>query len=90
MSTHLLFSHIPKNTSSLDLRRFAEFDDAVVTSSQVRVNSVTGRGYGVGFVTYASVDDAARAAELLQGKQLQGTAPRVSVPTAAEAATFGV
>lgn len=90
MSTHLLFSHIPRNTSSSELRAFAGFEDAVVTESRVRVNSVTGRGYGVGFVTYTSVDDAARAVEFLQGKQLHGIVPRISVPTAEEAAAFGV
>lgn len=90
MNTHLLFANIPRTTSSQELVAFCSFDDIVPVSAVVRVDPVTDRSLGVGFVTFASVDDAARAAEALAGKVLGGSVPRVSIPSAAEIASFAV
>ncbi len=90
MSTHLLFSRMPRNTNSADLRSFCTLDDVAVADVVVRVNKITGRGEGMGFVTFTSVDDAARAAELLAGKQLQGATPQIQVPSPQEIALFAV
>lgn len=89
MSTHLLLLNIPKSTNSADVRNFCTGDDISVADAHVRVNAITSRGEGIAFVTFASVDDAARAAQVLSGKSLQGKTPQIRIPTADEVTSFG-
>lgn len=89
MIPHILLKNIARNTNHEELQEFCAQAGQVVRSV-VDVNAETGRGYGVGFVTYASVTEAAEAAIVLAGKELKGVVPQIVVPTQEEVAHFVV
>lgn len=56
---------------------FAEFGE--VTEAKVITDKFSGRSKGFGFVTFASDDDAAKAAESMNGKDVDGRPLTVNV-----------
>ncbi len=56
---------------------FAEFGE--ITESKVIADKFSGRSKGFGFVTFAKDEDAAKAAEAMNGKDVEGRPLTVNV-----------
>ena len=71
MSTKLFIGSLPFKTTDQDLRdAFSEAGE--VMSAVVIMDKMTGRSKGFGFVEYESEDDARRAIDMFNGKELGG------------------
>jgi cold-inducible RNA-binding protein len=71
MNTKLYVGNLPFNTTALELQTL--FADAgSVASIDLIVDKVTGRPRGFAFVTMATAEDAAKAAQKLHGQPLNG------------------
>jgi len=78
MSNKLFVGNLSFNTTENDLNdAFAEFGS--VTEVNLMMDRMTGRPRGFGFVTMGSSDDAQKAIEGLNGKDLDGRALTVNV-----------
>lgn len=58
-------------------KMFAEFGE--VSEAKVIVDKFSNRSKGFGFVTFASEDDAAKAVEAMNGKEVEGRPLTVNV-----------
>jgi len=78
MSNKLFVGNLSFNTTENDLNdAFAEFGS--VTEVNLLMDRMTGRPRGFGFVTMGSSEDAQKAIEGLNGKDLDGRALTVNV-----------
>jgi len=78
MSNKLFVGNLSFNTTENDLNdAFAAF--GTVTETNLMMDRMTGRPRGFGFVTMASADEAAKAIEGLNGRDLDGRALTVNV-----------
>lgn len=67
----LFVGNLSYQTQDSDLQEF--FGSAgVVTSANVMLDKFTGRSRGFAFVEYGSAEEAQRAVEMFNGKELQG------------------
>jgi RNA recognition motif-containing protein len=89
MSNKLFVGNLSFNTTENDLNdAFAAF--GTVTETNLMMDRTTGRPRGFGFVTMGSADEAQKAIEGMNGKDMDGRAltvnvakPAKSVPAAA-------
>lgn len=78
MSNKLFVGNLSFNTTENDLNdAFAAF--GTVTETNLMMDRETGRPRGFGFVTMSSAEEAAKAVEALNGKDLDGRALTVNV-----------
>ena len=78
MSNKLFVGNLSFNTTENDLNdAFAAF--GTVTETNLMMDRMTNRPRGVGFVTMSSADEAQKAIEALNGKELDGRALTVNV-----------
>ena len=78
MSNKLFVGNLSFNTTENDLNdAFAAF--GTVTETNLMMDRETGRPRGFGFVTMSSADEANKAIEALNGKDLDGRALTVNV-----------
>lgn len=78
MSEKLFVGNISYNTTENDLQdAFAAFGTVVETN--LMMDRATGRPRGFGFVTMSSAEEAQRAVEGMNGKQVDGRALTVNV-----------
>lgn len=78
MSTNLYVGNLTFATTDGDLKNlFAEFGD--VERAQVITDRDTGRSRGFGFVEMSSSDDAEKAIDALNGKDVDGRELKVNV-----------
>ncbi|HET7846916.1 MAG TPA: RNA-binding protein [Acidimicrobiia bacterium] len=71
MATNIYVGNLTFNTNSTDLENlFAQHGS--VSKAQVVTDRDTGRSRGFGFVEMDSADDAAKAIEALNGKDVDG------------------
>ena len=78
MSNKLFVGNLSFNTTENDLNdAFAAF--GTVTETNLMMDRETGRPRGFGFVTMSSADEAQKAIEALNGKDMDGRALTVNV-----------
>ena len=78
MSNKLLVGNLSFNTTENDLQdAFAQF--GTVTETNLMMDRMTNRPRGFGFVTMGSAEEAQKAIEALNGKELDGRALTVNV-----------
>ena len=78
MSTKLFVGNLSFNTTENDLNdAFAAF--GTVTETNLMMDRTTGRPRGFGFVTMGSADEAQKAIEGMNGKDMDGRALTVNV-----------
>src|SRR6184192_3645851 len=78
MSSKLFVGNLSFNTTENDLQdAFAAF--GAVTETNLMMDRTTGRPRGFGFVTMGSADEALKAIDGLNGKQMDGRALTVNV-----------
>ncbi|MDP9496017.1 MAG: RNA-binding protein [Actinomycetota bacterium] len=71
MATNIYVGNLTFNTSSSDLENLFSAHGSV-SKAQVVTDRDTGRSRGFGFVEMDSADDAAKAIEALNGKDVDG------------------
>ncbi len=77
MAKKLYVGNLPYSTTSDDLQN--EFSQAgTVSSAQVIMDKMTGRSKGFGFVEFASDEEADKAIEMFNGKEMDGRALTVN------------
>ena len=78
MSNKLFVGNLSFNTTENDLNdAFAAF--GTVTEANLMMDRMTNRPRGFGFVTMSSADEAQKAIEALNGKEMDGRALTVNV-----------
>jgi cold-inducible RNA-binding protein len=78
MSTKLFVGNLSFNTTENSLHdAFAAH--GTVTEANLMMDRMTGRSRGFGFVTYATPEEAQKAIEAMNGKQLDGRALTVNI-----------
>src|SRR5881398_2572121 len=78
MSSKLFVGNLSFNTTENDLQdSFAAF--GTVTESHVAMDRATGRPRGFGFVTMSTPEEAQKAIDALNGKELGGRALTVNI-----------
>src|SRR3954466_183427 len=78
MSSKLFVGNLSFNTTENDLNdAFAAF--GTVTETNLMMDRETGRPRGFGFITMSSADEAQKAIEALNGKDMDGRALTVNV-----------
>ena len=78
MSNKLFVGNLSFNTTENDLNdAFAAF--GTVTETNLMMDRMTNRPRGFGFVTMSSADEAQKAIEALNGKEMDGRALTVNV-----------
>ena len=78
MSSRLFVGNLSFNTTENDLQdAFAAF--GTVTEASLMIDKMSGRPRGFGFVTMASAEEAQKAIDGLNGKQMDGRALTVNV-----------
>ena len=88
MSTNLFVGNLSFNTTENDLQdAFAAF--GTVTEANLMMDRMTNRPRGFGFVTMASAEEAQKAIEGMNGKDLDGRALTVNVARPREERTGG-
>ncbi len=88
MSNKLFVGNLSFNTTENDLNdAFAAF--GTVTETNLMMDRETGRPRGFGFVTMSSADEAQKAIEALNGKDMDGRALTVNVAKPREERTGG-
>jgi RNA recognition motif-containing protein len=88
MSTKLFVGNLSFNTTENDLNdAFAAF--GTVTESNLMMDRATGRPRGFGFITMASAEEAQKAIDGLNGKDMDGRALTVNIARPREERTGG-
>jgi cold-inducible RNA-binding protein len=88
MSNKLFVGNLSFNTTENDLNdAFAAF--GTVTETNLMMDRTTGRPRGFGFVTMGSADEAQKAIEGMNGKDMDGRALTVNVAKPREERTGG-
>ena len=88
MSSKLFVGNLSFNTTENDLQAaFAAF--GTVTETNLMMDRMTNRPRGFGFVTMSSADEAQKAIEALNGKEMDGRALTVNVAKPREERSFG-
>ena len=88
MSNKLYVGNLSFNTTENDLNdAFAAF--GTVTEANLMMDRETGRPRGFGFVTMSSAEEAQKAIEALNGKEMDGRALTVNVAKPREERTGG-
>ena len=88
MSNKLFVGNLSFNTTENDLNdAFAAF--GTVTETNLMMDRTTGRPRGFGFVTMGSADEAQKAIEGMNGKDMDGRALTVNVAKPREVRTGG-
>ena len=88
MSNKLFVGNLSFNTTENDLNdAFAAF--GTVTETNLMMDRETGRPRGFGFVTMSSAEEANKAIEALNGKDMDGRALTVNVAKPREERTGG-
>ena len=88
MSTKLFVGNLSFNTTENDLNdAFAAH--GTVTETNMMMDRETGRPRGFGFITMSSVEEAQKAIEALNGKEMGGRALTVNVAKPREERTGG-
>ena len=88
MSSKLFVGNLSFNTTENDLNdAFAAF--GTVTETNLMMDRMTNRPRGFGFVTMSSTEEAQKAIEALNGKELDGRALTVNVARPREERTGG-
>ncbi len=88
MSNKLFVGNLSFNTTENDLNdAFAAF--GTVTETNLMMDRETGRPRGFGFVTMSSADEANKAIEALNGKDMDGRALTVNIAKPREERTGG-
>src|SRR6476620_10871713 len=78
MSSRLFVGNLSFNTTENDLQdAFAAF--GTVTEASLMIDKMSGRPRGFGFVTMASAEEAQKAIDGLNGKQMDGRALTVNI-----------
>src|SRR3954462_7331020 len=88
MSNKLFVGNLSFNTTENDLNdAFAAF--GTVTETNLMMDRETGRPRGFGFITMSSTEEAQKAIEALNGKDMDGRALTVNVAKPREERTGG-
>jgi cold-inducible RNA-binding protein len=88
MSSKLFVGNLSFNTTENDLNdAFAAF--GTVTEANLMVDRMTNRPRGFGFVTMSSVEEAQKAIDGLNGKEMDGRALTVNIAKPREERTGG-
>ena len=78
MSTKLFVGNLSFNTTENDLQEAFAAHGQVVEAN-LMMDRMTGRSRGFAFVTYATPEEAQKAIEAMNGKQLDGRALTVNI-----------
>ena len=78
MSTKLFVGNLSFNTTENDLQEAFAAHGAVVEAN-LMMDRMTGRSRGFAFITYSTPEEAQKAIEAMNGKQLDGRALTVNI-----------
>ncbi len=77
MAKKLYVGNLPYSTNDSSLKSYFEQAGAV-SSASVIMDKMTGRSKGFGFVEFSSDDEASKAIEMFNGKDMEGRALTVN------------